>query len=169
MYEIEIKGLDEQLKKLNAYGEIADRELSTAAQQSVIAVESAVRPLVPVGVSGALRQSIISEVKREGVGGSIIGRVFSSLDSPYPAVMEFGRRPGAAMPPPDALVRWVHLKLGVPDEQAPGVAFTVARSIARKGIAGRRFMQQGFEKVKGQVDQFYARALERIAQALAVK
>jgi hypothetical protein len=169
MYEIEIKGLDEHLRKLNAYGEIADRELGTAMQQSVIAVESAVRPLVPVGVSGALRQSIASEVKREGAGGSIVGRIFSSIDSPYPAVMEFGRRPGAAMPPPQALERWVHLKLGVPDELAAGVAFTVARSIARKGIAGRRFMQQGFEKAKSQVDQFFARALERIAKALAVK
>ena len=81
-------------------------------------------------------------------------------------VMEHGRRPGARRPPIDAIERWVHRK-GLADgfskqgrrrkkkgqaNRERGIAFAIARSIAKKGIKARRF---------------YARAAPRIAKAAA--
>jgi hypothetical protein len=102
-----------------------------------------------------------------GVGADVTGKVGSTINEPYPAVMEFGRQPGR-MPPPEALERWVHLKLGVPADKAPGVAFQVARSIGRKGIKGRFFMRRAFERSKAAIDGFFRSALDAITRDLAV-
>lgn len=165
-YEIEINGLAEQIKRLNGYDALADRHLTHAMNQSVVTLESAIKPLVPV-FRGRLRGSIASQVIRQP--DSVVGKVGSTLKAEtYPVVMEFGRKPGAKMPPPSALERWVHLVLGVPDDQAPGVALTVARSIARKGIKGRRFMQRGYEASKTAIVRYFSVALQKIADDLAV-
>jgi hypothetical protein len=50
-------------------------------------------------------------------------------DAPHAAVIEYGRRPGSRMPPVEAIRGWARRK-GLPK----GVAFLIARSIARKGI-----------------------------------
>jgi hypothetical protein len=166
-YEIEIKGLDEQIRRLNAYDEVSTRELTTAMNQSVTALESAIKPLTPV-YRARLRGSIASEVKQEGPG-SIVGRVGSTLKGEeYPAVMEFGRKPGK-FPPIEPLMRWVHLVLGVPNEEARGVAYVVARKIARKGIKGHFFMKKGFEASKAQIADYFVKALQRITEALGNK
>jgi hypothetical protein len=169
-YEVEIKGLEEQIKRLNAYDANSTQELTTAMNQSVVTLSNAIvnSPFMPV-YRGRLKGSIASEVKQEGVG-SIVGKVGSTLKSEeYPAVMEFGRKPGAAFPPLEPLMRWVHLVLGVPNEEAKGVAYVVGRSIARKGIKGRRFMQKGFEASKAQIVDYFEQALKRITDALENK
>lgn len=166
-YEIEIKGMDEQLRRLGQFEQVASRHLTTAMNQSVLTLVAEVRPLVPVGVSARLRNSIASEVRNEG-RLSIVGVVGSTLkDEVYPAVMEFGRKPGR-MPPPDALERWVHLKLRVPAEEARGVAFLVARKIGAHGIKGKFFMKHGWEKARPRVLHYFEQALERIAHDLAL-
>lgn len=168
MYEIEVKGLQEAVAELGRFDEVADKHLMKAMKQGTTTIVSEVRPLTPVFM-GLLRNSIASEVIREGPG-SIIGKVGSTLkDEEYPAVMEYGRKPGATMPPPEKLERWVHLKLGVPEEKAHGVAFTVARAIARRGIAGKFFLKRGFEAAQGRVERYFAQALEAIANELAGK
>jgi hypothetical protein len=55
--------------------------------------------------------------------------------------VEYGRRPGARMPPVSAVEDWVMTKLQIP----PGrdrrrAAFLVARAIARRGIPARPFV-----------------------------
>ena len=166
-YEIEIRGMDEQLKRLGRFSQIADRRLGTAMRQSVSTIVAEVRPLTPVGVSARLRNSIGSEVRQEGPL-SIVGRVGSSLsDEVYPAVMEFGRRPGS-MPPPGALVRWVHLRLRVPEEEAGRVAFLVARKIGKRGIPGKFFMKRGWQKSRPRVERYFDQALQLIANDLAL-
>ena len=54
----------------------------------------------------------------------------------YADVIEYGRRPGRP-PPYTALILWVRRKLGIPREQAPRVAYLVARAIGRRGLPGR--------------------------------
>lgn len=167
-YEVEIKGLDECVARLGKYDKIADKHLLTAMSQSVITVESAIKPLVPVGVSSRLRNSIASEVKHLSAL-SIEGKVGSTLKGEvYPSVMEFGRKPGK-MPPPSALERWVQLKMGVAPADVPGVAFLVARAIGRRGIKGKKFMERGWKQSKGKVHQFFVNALHRITNELAGK
>lgn len=166
-YTIELLGAEEQLAALRHYDAVADEELAAAMERSVAVTVAAIRPLMPVGVSGQARQSVGSAVAREAAG-DIVGRVFSELSDPYPypAVIEFGRAPGA-MPPPQALERWVHLKLGVPEAQAPGVAFTVARAIGRRGLKGRFPFKRGWESVQARVTGFFDAALRRIAERLS--
>lgn len=164
-FTVETKGFEEQARRFANFRVIYRRRINEAMTKSVLTIEGAVTPLVPVGVSGRLRGSIGSKV--EEFGSTIVGRVGSSLrDEVYPQVMEFGREPGK-MPPSRELERWVHLKLGVPNDKAPGVAFLIARKIAKKGIKGRRFMAQGFQKTKGRVAGFFRRALELITKDLA--
>lgn len=168
-YEGEILGLEEQLKKLKAYSQIADKHLMRAMHLSVITLERNIIPLVPVGVSGRLRNSIASEVKHEGPL-SIVGKVGSTLrNEEYPAVMEFGRRPGAKQPPAHALVRWVHLVMGVP-LSPPGklkrAARNVARAIGARGIKGKKFMEKGFKQSQGAILNYFDAALQAIAKDL---
>lgn len=166
-YDIEVLGLDEQLSKLVAYDEISNRHMRAAMQKGLITIGSEVLPLVPVGVSSRLKNSMGSEIQELGPG-NLVGRYGSSLkDEEYPAVMEFGRRPGAKMPPVDALVRWVHLKIRPGEEYERGVAFAIACKIGREGIKGKRFMRKGFEKAKERVIKFFVAALDEIAEDLS--
>ncbi len=150
---------------LRNFPQIAMRYLTEAMNQSVRLVASNVKPITPVGVSGRLRNSIGSQVIKEGPI-SIIGKIGSSMkDEEYPATMEFGRKPGTGVPP-ENLERWVHLQLGVPAGEARQVAGAVARSIAQKGIRAREYLKKGWEKSKGQVNDFFGEALRKIAEAI---
>ena len=163
---VEMRGFEEQIAKLRASDQVINREGGRAMDLSVKTIERVAKPLTPVGVSGRLRNSIGSSVSIST--SQIIGKVGSTLRGElYPSVIEGGRRPGAAMPPPDKLTRWVQLRLRVPANQARGVAFTVARSIARKGIKGRRMLQRGFEQSKGYINATFTQALNRIAEGLS--
>jgi hypothetical protein len=164
-YDISVEGLEEQIQKLVEFDLIAEKHLKTAMQKSVLTIEGEVKPLVPVGVSARLKNSIGTTVLEIGTL-SLEGRVGSSLKSElYPQVMEFGREPGK-MPPPEALTRWVHLKLGVPKEDELRVAYLVARKIKSKGIKAKEFMKTGFENAKDRVVRFFNQALDDIAQDL---
>lgn len=166
-YELEVEGLDEQLLALRQHDAIADDELERAMEQATLTGVGAIRPLMPVGVSGQARQSVKSRVTRASAG-AITGEIFADIRDPYPypAVIEFGRQPGR-MPPPEALERWVQLKMGVSADDAPGVAFTVARAIGRRGVKGRFPFKRGWESVAGRVSGFFAAALRRITERLA--
>jgi len=166
-YEIEIRGLEEQVAKLGRFDEISDRRLSTAMSKLVIGIESEARQHWPVGVTGRSRNSIASQVVREGPG-SIVGKVGSTLvGEVYPAVVEFGRKPGKA-PPPGALDRWVHIVLGISNDEAPGVAYLVGRAIARRGIKGRFVFKKAWAKMKPVVERNFAVALDEITEDLSL-
>ena len=181
-YEIMIPALQPVLQNMDDYDRIADKHLLVAMEKSTTTIVSAVRPKVPVGVSGALRKSIGSEITQEGPG-SITGRVGSTLrDEVYPLVMEFGRTPGAAGPPWQALLRWVHVKRitgvystkthrrmgGKTSQQSEdeAAARMIARAIHRRGIKGRHFMKTGWENSREKVRRFFQAALRLIAEEL---
>lgn len=159
MYEVRAKGLKE-LENLGVlYPQVVEKHLRHAMTQSTNLVENNVRPLVPVGVSSRLRNSIGSQVIQQGPA-SFIGKVGSSISEPYPMVMELGREPGAGVPP-ENLERWVRLKLRVPAKDVKRVAWLVARSISQFGMDGKEFMKRGWEISKEQVDRFFLDAIER--------
>jgi hypothetical protein len=163
--KVTVKGLDELIEKFGNATPLIQRELKRGMFQSVNAIRSEVIPLTPVGVSGRLRGSIGSSVSGEGF--SIVGKVGSSLkDTVYPAVMEFGRAPGSKMPPPDALLRWVHLVVHPGKKNELSVAWQIARSIGIKGIKGRHYLQRGFDAAKGKIEGYFQQARDRIVEAL---
>ncbi len=118
----------------------------------------------PVGASGNLRGSIFTEIKGENPGvlrGVVASRV------PYAGYVEFGRRAGGRMPPwreGTSLYRWVAHKLGPPDGSTESVSFLVARSIARRGIKGRRMFAQAFEDNQRRIDGRIRELLDEIAR-----
>jgi len=168
-YEIEVEGLSEQIALLESYEELSNRELMIAMNKSVTKIEQNVLPFVPVD-RGRLLGSIGSEVQ-EISAFSIIGRIGSSLSSEeYPKVMEFGREPGGRFPPMEPITAWVKRVIlrGETDEaKIRSVSFLVARKIAREGIKAREFLKKGFEKSVGDVKEYFAEALENIANGLS--
>lgn len=148
------------------FPDLYDKHMRKAMQKSVVQTQYEVKPLTPVGVSSALRQSINTEVT--GIGSNIVGRVGSSLSGEkYPSVMEFGRRPGAKPPPASALLRWVHIVMGIPNEEAMSVAIRVARSIGKKGIKGHYFIRDGFRKAKPKIIDFFQSGVRDILREIA--
>lgn len=182
-FNIQVDGLEPQLKRLVDYDRISNKHLTKAMNKAVIYTASQIKPLVPVGVSSRLKNSIGSEVVQEL--GSIIGRVGSSLkDEVYPKVMEFGRAPGTNISNEgmESLTRWVHVKrisgvYSVKTHQRLGkkvdqhaqdraAAYMIALSIFRHGIKGRHYMQKGFEKSKNQIQTYFNQAIDAIVQEL---
>jgi hypothetical protein len=103
--------------------------------------------------TGALARSIA------GRATGLTGRVATSLV--YAPVMEYGRTPGARMPPPAALAGWAR-RHGF---SGRGATFVLARAIGRRGIRGRFYMQRAREKAQAAVPGLLARALRAIAAA----
>ena len=74
----------------------------------------------------------------------------------YWVFLENGRRPGAKMPPVEAIEKWIKVRKILPrpitlksgKQRVPTVqqlAYVIARSISRKGIAPRPFMRESIE------------------------
>lgn len=91
-------------------------------------------------------------------------RVFNK--APYASIIEFGRRAGARMPPPDALRKWVKDRFGVSAKEAKSIAFAVARSISEKGTPGKHVLGFEVDKLNGIIMEEVER---EIAEALAKK
>ncbi len=69
----------------------------------------------------------------------------------YGPTLNRGRKPGAKMPPPDALKQWAQ------ENGYEGSLFVLARSIQKRGIKGRFFMRKARAAVRramtGEVDR----------------
>lgn len=118
----------------------------------------------PVGASGSLRGSIFTEIKGEG-RGAIRGVVASRAD--YADHVEFGRRPGGAMPPwreGSLLYRWVVRNLESRNGDFESVAFLVARATARRGTRGRRMFARALEGNQRRIDGRIRELLDEIAR-----
>ncbi len=164
-YQLEFRGLDEQLAKMDGYSAMAMRHLGRAMLAGVLTLEGEWKQASPVGATGRYRQSITSRVS--SLGSDVVGRVTAGV-AIYPGVQEFGRRPGTA-PPPGALDSWVRRVMGVSEEEAPRVAFLVGRKLKRRGMAGRGYARKAFESAKSKIEGFFVRALQRIAEGLVVR
>lgn len=88
--------------------------------------------------TGRLRASILPDVITPDEH-RVVGVVGSNVE--YAPFMEFGTRPH--WPPIAALQVWA--------ERHGTSAFLVARAIAQRGLAPRRFLQNAFDRVKDQV------------------
>jgi hypothetical protein len=151
-YEVELRGFDEQIRRLEREDEIARRHLSRAMSDSVRGVERLTRANAPV-VSGALRAGVDHEVLIQP-GEGIMGRV---LDRTWYAIpVEFGARPHT--PPGDSIAA----NYGA----APSDGFLISRSIKDKGTKGRFFMYRAFKSFERAILTYFERALDRIRDDL---
>ena len=108
-------------------------------------------------VNFGLLKASIAFVARGGPGEGI-------LASPliYSSVMEYGRRPGT-FPPPGPMQLWVRRQLGITNpKEIRSVAFLISRKIARTGIKGRKFFEQGIDRALPRAVRAMRGIIERI-------
>jgi hypothetical protein len=169
---VTITGADKAARRIAELSPRVNMRLKEAIRDSAGDMERSAKQYAPVDM-GLLRASIRSEIDPDGLGATIGPR-----DTIVARVMEYGRRPGARMPPVSALIPWVRRHgwvrrsrskatyNGVSIAQASydsGVrqaAFLLARSIARKGIRPRRYMQTAFNANYGSLIRRIRRAFE---------
>lgn len=122
------------------------------------------RIFAPVNTSH-LRNSIVLAPIIRTPTPSIQGGI--SVNVPHALVMEDGRRPGT-FPPVDAMRRWVFLKrgsLGIEAKQVNSVAFLIGRSIAKKGIKGRKYFNAALDRTNKELGQFNSGLFQLIQRA----
>lgn len=120
-----------------------------AVRDSTLLVMRDARINAPVD-TGRLRASIVPAMRREG--DTIMGVVGSNVE--YAPHMEFGTRPH--WPPRGALAVWAR-RHGIPE-------FVVARSIAVKGLAERRFLRGAFEKNAEAIKRRIEQAIKKVVK-----
>ena len=74
---------------------------------------------------------------------NVVELYFTALD--YWINIEEGRQPNSKMPPVDVIKKWMIVR-GIPDKS--GLAFVIARSIAKKGIKPNPFLRQTKIEIK---------------------
>jgi len=92
-YEVEVKGFDEQIRKLQGFNRVANKHMRQAALGSVALLERKWKPVAAVH-TGRYRSSIAGRVNIQG--GTVVGIVGTNVRSargfPYPAALEESRR-----------------------------------------------------------------------------
>lgn len=144
--------------------DIADQEIRRGLDEISMEFERRVKLNTPVGVFGeaGLRGSIHGEVI--GVPGrqAVIGH-----SCVYGDIIELGRRPGPiSKVGRQSIELWVQRKLGISAQEAPRVAFLVARKIAKRGFAGAHMFQRALDEGKGVLQTLWNRVGELIAERL---
>jgi hypothetical protein len=138
--QIEEKGLDEMIAKLQTFARIGDtdaKRVRAGMNQTVKLVRARANETVPVR-TGALKQSLFGKTKTWGEG-NVTGNVGSQLGGSrflVPFVLEGGRQ---------------------------------ANKRGRMAITPRRWLYHAYSRVKDQVDQVWKGVLEKITQDLAGK
>lgn len=134
LLRVRMQGLEEVNEKmLELADDLSGKPFRDAMFQAAFIVERGAKKNAPVD-TGKLRASISSDV--EGRGARIQGVIGSRVK--YAPFMEEGTV--AHWPPRDALEVWA-ARHGIP-------VFLVMRSIAQKGLKGRRFLGRSLEDNK---------------------
>jgi phage gpG-like protein len=149
---IDTGGLDALATRYAGAEAVITRNVGMALTESAIKVQGRAQELAPVD-TGRLKQSITYRVTpSEAVVGTNVT---------YAATMEYGRAPGSAMPPAGSLLGWMQ-RHGI----EPELEYVVRRAIGRKGIVGRRYMEQAFVEARDDIERYFALAMQRAAREL---
>lgn len=166
--EIDVSEIEELNKQFPEYQDIVLDESEVAMVSSLFMFQELIQGNTPVGATGNLRQDFQAS-KPITRGQSIEGSAVSSLV--YGLPIERGRTPGGKMPPIDAIEFWVRRKLGV-TKNSRGVAFVIARSIAKKGFRrkdGYRMVEIAFDEGSPKAIKLFDLALQKAAKKIEKK
>lgn len=150
---ITVANLEPLVGRLNGSAALLEAELLTAMQRVTLQVQHDAMAVSPVDTGTLRRAWAVKATPLEGV---------VSNNVPYAPTMEYGRRPGAALPPDGALLGWLG-RHGIPAE----AEFVVRRAIARRGIAGKHMAQQALDKNRAGIMQEFQQAAQRFAAKVA--
>ena len=141
---------EEVLNKVSAPRKLMEGVMLSLLTRIGSAVSSEARLVAPQNTGRGLR-TISPRIVHEGPASEIVA-------AGYMVVLDQGRMAGAPMPPVDDIETWVVQRAGrgsfgggklSDPKKARRVAFVVARSIGRKGIAARLFFLGSARKVLG--------------------
>ena len=158
--EIDYASVEQVAAVFERAPDIAREELLAAMTEADALLEREVREATPTA-HGLLRAGMFHTEQVSETG--VIGVVGSPLN--YAEPVELGTRPH--FPPIAPLIDWVRVKLGVPEKEARGVAFLVARKIARSGTKGAFMFTKTLRAQEAAVQAIFHAALERIAERIA--
>lgn len=159
---IEFDGFDELAALWARAPQIAREVMVEAMWAAEQVIEQAVKERTPIGAYENLRGSIAGLVP-EVNGDAVLGVVGTPAN--YAVPVELGTKPH--FPPVMALVDWVVAKLGVPEKEAKGVAFLVARKISVSGTKGAHMFRDGMLDSQDKVQAIFERGRDLIAARLA--
>jgi len=152
---IDTGGLDALATRYAGAEAVITQECERAMTETAIFIQSRARENAPKDM-GVLTNSIMYEVS------PFNSTVTAGTNITYARVMEEGRRPGAPMPPPGSLLPWMG-RHGID----LSLEYVIRRAIARKGIVGKRYMQQALEAAQaGPAQNYFNLAVRRAAERL---
>lgn len=168
-FEYQIKGLEQVLQLGSrfekAYQEAGREQMIKAtavlARSVVLRFQKPAGGLPPAINTGLLRNSVAWRTPKVE-GRTIEGGVGTNVA--YALPVEFGSRPH--WPPREPIEFWVKRKLRVPAGQARGIAFLIARKIARRGTAPRKIFELGLEDAKPRMVEIFDRLPGLIVEKL---
>jgi len=106
---------------------------------------------------GEAANDITLKPPREGSDSYTVGGDVTQL-----LIAEFGRRPGATMPPREPIADWVNEQSGMPskgDDDFDSTVFLVRRAIGRDGIEPVMPARRAWKKVNGDYEKNVERRL----------
>jgi len=112
--------------ELGRFQQKLEEAAANAARSAIRPVFDRVVEMTPVW-KGTLREN--TKIREEDGGKTQV--IYN--DSPYAKAHESGGT-RSSWPPPGPIEEWVHGKLGITGKEARGVAFMIARKIAREGL-----------------------------------
>lgn len=179
LVRMEIFGATELARAFQQSPKTVSEELSAATVEALALIEGQVKELTPIGASGGgggLRDSISARPVKK-LSGRVIGVV--GTDITYAEAVELGTAPHH-IPIKEIegpLTNWVRFKKDVPWDKAPGVAYAIAKNIAKVGTStqaqrtigtkGWRMFERGFKASRSEVVRIFNRARARILDRIA--
>lgn len=155
---IDASRLESLLSRYANAGPVVEREGKAALDRAAIRVQNSARG--NLHSSGAIDTGqLINSIGIESRGP--FARAIGT-NKTYGEVVEKGRRSGAPMPPPGALLGWMR-RHGIPAEDE----YIVRRRIAAKGIAARPYLVPALEENEPAIQREFDLAAERALAELA--
>lgn len=161
--------------RIGATSEVIADEMRATMIMSLDTIEGAVKARTPVGVTGAARASIYTDVKAVSLTGQaidlegVIAAPEAGSPIPYIMALEEGLEPGQAHPGTQmvsSLELWAIRKLGVSAANARGVAWAIAKKIEAKGTKGAHMFRDGLVATRDSIEQFWALFPKRVADRM---
>jgi len=148
MFETKVKVDLRELEALvKRYPDASKKARMRRLTEAVNLLEREIKRETPYGAGPIhLRDTIHGAVKE--YGEKTAGILGTPME--YGEPVELGTRPH--FPPIGPIEHWVRVKLRLPDEIAPSVAFLIARAISRRGTKGAKMFEHGFEENRLRVE-----------------
>jgi hypothetical protein len=156
MSKVEVKRSNTAKDKLSILEPIARKVLTEVGGQFAADVT---RALVDKGkASSNTKPIVVSPAYQRGDTGNWVVNVGPSGEFSYLRFVHSGRRPGARMPPPDAIQAWM-VRKGL-SNPSRGSAFVIARAIGRDGIPPFPFLTSTFMASRQQLNMEIQRRIK---------